>query len=891
MFPPSHAGLLGALTSAVSGRYRVERELGAGGMATVYLAHDVKHDRDVAIKVLHPDLGVALGAERFLSEIRTTARLQHPHVLPLLDSGEADGLLFYVMPYVAGETLRARLAREGQLPIPEAVRVAREVASALDHAHRHGVIHRDVKPENILLADGQALVADFGIALAVQQAGGRRMTQTGLSLGTPQYMSPEQAMGEKAIDARSDVYALGCVLYEMLAGEPPFTGASVQAIVARLISEEPRPLVVERRSIPEHVEAVVLRALEKLPADRFATAADFAAALDGSAAITATRTGRSRAAARPARRATLALGAVAAVSAGLAAWGWLRPGPRPEVVRYTIVVDSVPAVKDWSGEVAISTDGATIVRAGGPKGALLVRRRDELAFSPLAGTEGASGPFFSPDGARVGYYANGAYVAVPLAGGPAVVIADSVPMPVAASWGSDGYLYRTLLTEGAEVVVRSEARAGAPVERLTTVDTAAGELTHGAPEVLPDGETLVFRVAYRDGRRMIAVAEVGTGRHTPLMQGARARYARGGRLLYTTSDGKLWSVPFDAGRRATSGTAVQVADRIPASVVGPVDFAVSASGTLVYSVDDVGPRRELTWVTRTGARVPLDAGWKGEFSSPVLSPDGSRVAVTIREGAQSHVWIKSVAGGSPTKLTVEHRGNVEPAWSPDGGWVSYLASAGSANTGDVWRQRADGSGRAERAVRSPRPLSEQVWAPVGDAFVVRTTTPTAGAGDILVARPGRDIVPAPVVASARNEYSPALSPDGRWLAYAGGETGRIEVYVVPFDAPGTAKWVVSTSGGSAPRWSPRGDELFYLDARSNLVAARVATAPSFAVQGTRVLFNASDFIHTSLSRRNYDVAADGQRFLMVQRADGAKRGQVVVVEHWLEEVRRTARAP
>ena len=212
------------LTTALADRYRIERELGAGGMATVYLAHDIKHERDVAIKVLHPDLGAALGGERFLSEIRTTARLQHPHILPLLDSGEADGLLYYVMPLVRGETLRARLERERQLPIADAVRIAREVADALQHAHAQGVIHRDIKPDNILLQDGHALVADFGIALAVQSAGGQRMTQTGLSLGTPQYMSPEQAMGERTIDARSDLYALGAVTYEMLVGEVPFTG-------------------------------------------------------------------------------------------------------------------------------------------------------------------------------------------------------------------------------------------------------------------------------------------------------------------------------------------------------------------------------------------------------------------------------------------------------------------------------------------------------------------------------------------------------------------------------------------------------------------------------------------------------------------------------------------
>jgi len=271
------------LSAALADRYRIERELGAGGMATVYLAADLRHDREVAIKVLHPELAAALGGERFLSEIKTTARLQHPHILPLLDSGTADGLLFYVMPYVAGETLRDRLQRERQLPIEEALRIAREVADALGHAHAQGIVHRDIKPENILLQGGHALVADFGIALAVSAAGGQRMTQTGLSLGTPQYMSPEQAMGEKGIDSRSDLYALGVVVYEMLTGDPPFTGSSVQAIVGKILSESPRPLVPQRRTVPAHVEIAVLRTLEKLPADRWATAADFIAALSGEA--------------------------------------------------------------------------------------------------------------------------------------------------------------------------------------------------------------------------------------------------------------------------------------------------------------------------------------------------------------------------------------------------------------------------------------------------------------------------------------------------------------------------------------------------------------------------------------------------------------------------------
>src|SRR5690242_19403942 len=287
-------------------------------MATVYLAHDLKHDRRVAIKVLRPELAAVIGAERFLREIQTIATLQHPHILPLFDSGEADSHLFYVMPFVEGESLRDRLVREKQLPVAEAVRIATEVASALDYAHRHGVIHRDIKPENVMLHDGSALVADFGIALAVSSAGGSRMTETGMSLGTPHYMSPEQAMGEREITARADVYALGAMTYEMLIGDPPFTGSTAQAIVAQVLTEEPRPLVVRRRSIPPEVEQAVLTALEKLPADRFGSAQEFAAALSGAGTVRRPSRRAPPATARPASWPSLlplVLGAIAIAAA------------------------------------------------------------------------------------------------------------------------------------------------------------------------------------------------------------------------------------------------------------------------------------------------------------------------------------------------------------------------------------------------------------------------------------------------------------------------------------------------------------------------------------------------------------------------------------------------
>ena len=267
------------LNTALEGRYVIEQELGEGGMATVYLAEDIKHSRKVALKVLKPELAAVVGAERFLTEIQVTANLQHPHILPLFDSGEADGFLFYVMPYVQGESLRDRIDREKQLPVDESVRIVTAVANALDHAHRHKVIHRDIKPENILLQGGEPVVADFGIALAVGAAGSNRLTETGLSLGTPYYMSPEQATGEEFVGASTDTYALGSVLYEMVVGEPPYPGTTVQAVLGKIIAGKPVSAAEHRPSIPPNVDAAIRCALEKLPADRFTSTKGFGGTL------------------------------------------------------------------------------------------------------------------------------------------------------------------------------------------------------------------------------------------------------------------------------------------------------------------------------------------------------------------------------------------------------------------------------------------------------------------------------------------------------------------------------------------------------------------------------------------------------------------------------------
>ena len=434
---------LDRLSLALTDRYRIERELGAGGMATVYLAEDLKHGRKVAIKVLRPELAAVIGADRFVREIRTIAALQHPHILGLIDSGEVNGTAYYVMPFVEGESLRDRLNREKQLPIPDAIRIAGEAAAALDYAHRHGVIHRDIKPENILLHDGSALVADFGIALAVSSAGGSRMTETGMSLGTPHYMSPEQAMGEREITARSDVYALGAMTYEMLLGEPPFSGPTAQAIVAKVLTEAPRPLTPRRHSIPPEVEDAVLTALEKLPADRFGSAAEFAIALhDGTKARRKTADRHQPKVVGFKQRLLLGLGLVVLpLAAFLLGRESGKSPPAPLTFGQSIKVTWDPAVEALP---AMSPDGRSVAYASGTAARMRVFVRSVAGGRGLALTDDTSQvqshPRWSPDGSRVLFLQGGGVFSVPASGGadtPEVPPGRTSPV-VSAAWSPDG---------------------------------------------------------------------------------------------------------------------------------------------------------------------------------------------------------------------------------------------------------------------------------------------------------------------------------------------------------------------------------------------------------------------------------------------------------------------
>ena len=355
------------LNAGLAGSYRIERHLGEGGMASVYLREDLKHDRKVALKLLKPELSAVLGGDRFVQEIKTTAALQHPHILPLFDSGVADGFLFYVMPFIDGETLRDKLNRETQLGIEESLRIAKELLDGLQYAHEHGIVHRDVKPENILLFGGHAMIADFGIALAVSAAAGGRMTETGLSLGTPHYMSPEQATAEKEITARSDVYSVASVLYEMLAGQPPHVGGPAQQVIMRIITERARPVSEFRRNVPPNVVAALDKALEKLPADRFESAKAFSEAL-GNTGFTTARVGAAAVAGASAGAGIfttpfLGVSALAVLAIVAALWGWSRPTPKPMVSRFrTMFLNTAHVPPGWvAARVAISPDGRTIV--------------------------------------------------------------------------------------------------------------------------------------------------------------------------------------------------------------------------------------------------------------------------------------------------------------------------------------------------------------------------------------------------------------------------------------------------------------------------------------------------------------------------------------------------
>jgi serine/threonine-protein kinase len=878
--------VLDRLKTALADRYAIERPLGQGGMATVYLARDLRHDRDVALKVLRPELAAILGAERFLHEIKTTAHLQHPHILPLHDSGEAAGNVFYVMPYVEGESLRDRLNREKQLPVDDAVRIAREVASALDYAHRHGVVHRDIKPENILLHEGQALVVDFGIALAVSRSdGGTRMTETGMSLGTPHYMAPEQAMGDREITPRADVYALGCVLYEMLSGDPPFTGSTAQAIVARVLTEQPRALSLQRRTIPPQIEAATLRALEKLPADRFATAAELAQALVNPGFATSSTTPVSHAAPAPTRdRAprALVLATVAIAAAGLGAlvvWAaiapWKRPA-NPRIVRFSFEAVLSPRIGAGSA-IAVSPASGDVVFVGvTPQGALQLVRRplDGLDAIPIAGTTAnlLMHPTFSPDGSEIAHYGDQQLRTVPVAGGTPRTIAPMAPRSWGIGWGpGDLLVYSPAAGAGLMAVTAS----GGDPRPLTTLDTAAGDVDHRWPQVLPDGKSVLFTV-WRGSRQAnrVALASLKTGRVRELIGGSFGRYAAG-ELVYVAAQGGVRRVGLDPESGELRGRPVNVADSVEIHRDGSAEFALSETGTLALIGATTG--RTPVMVDRDGRATAVLLP-EGAYEAPRFSSDGRFVAWQYDNG----IWAYDFELG--THGLVNDAG-FYPVWTRDGRRIFFSKYVGP--DVHVFTIPVDRAEEARAVVEARGQFRVQDISPDGRRLLLRVNeavdsagTVTLGQYDLWSLSLDSGAVPERWAGSEALERSATFSPDGRWVAYSADESGRDEIYVRAFPGPG-GRVRVSVEGGTEPAWSRGGGELFFRSG-DRFEVVSVETRPTFRVLSRpRTLFRGRYYAYPW--QRQYDLHPDGRRVVALEMKETDTR--ITVIADWLSGVR------
>jgi serine/threonine-protein kinase len=877
------------LRESLSDRYDIKREIGAGGMATVYLAQDLRHDRPVALKLLNPELGAVLGVERFLSEIRVTANLQHPNLLPLFDSGATDGLLYYVMPFVEGESLRARLTREKQLPVDEAVRITIAIANALDYAHSHGVIHRDLKPENILMQAGQPVIADFGIALAVSNAGGSRITQTGLSLGTPQYMSPEQATGDRVIDGRSDIYSLGAVAYEMLTGEPPHTGSTSQAIIARMLTEKPRPMRTTRAAIPEHVEFAVQHALEKLPADRFSTAHEFAEALQGR--ITGATTGlypsegrRFGAQTWKSRlRDPLVLGAAAVAVAALAFAMLRKPPAAPEVPVIRFVVDApenarVGSTFPWPG--AISPDGSTIVYSSAATSKLVFLRTDQLEPREIPGTDDASQVLFSPDGEWVAFESKGKLRKVRLDGSTPIAVADA-GSDNGADWST-----RDEMILGSENDKRGLSRvraSGGQLAEFAKPDRSKGETDYLWPIATPDGKSAAFTVWTGSlGAAKLATVSIDGGSVNYLgISGIRPLAIVDRTLIYVQADGIVMAAKLNGSASKVDGDPVPVLDPVfvPAGVNGNSEVFVSHGGALLTTRGRTNSR--LAWLGKNGAVDYVSSDIRA-FGSPRLSPDDQNIAVTVSDQGKSAIWIYDLGNKTFTRLSTAESAAV-PVWSTDGKRLFY-AGLDDQQQFAVWSQNADGSDQPLKVVTTGGPTAGIAVSPDGASLIyVVYTNNSWNLFSVDLADPGKARAFVP---SQANELAPRFSPDGKSVVLVTDESGKNEVFVRSYPNP-TMRLQVSAGGGTEPQWSADGRTVYYRSGDA-LLAARLSPAP-----GMRVI--ARDTVSATMGgslpgslTAAYDVAHNGRVLTRVSSKDDY---QLIVVPNWRTELeQKLARA-
>jgi serine/threonine-protein kinase len=774
---------LSRLNTALQGRYRIERELGEGGMATVYLADDLKHDRKVALKVLKPELAAVVGAERFLAEIKTTANLQHPHILPLFDSGEADGFLFYVMPYVEGETLRGRIDRVKQLPVEEAVRLARAVASALAYAHRREIIHRDIKPANILLHEGEPQVADFGIALAVSAAGGSRLTETGLSLGTPYYMSPEQASADRELGPQSDVYSVGCVLYEMLVGEPPHTGKTAQSVLAKILTEDPRSVTEMRRTVPESVAAVVAKALERLPADRFESAEQFVQALDdptysyASRATGATppvRGSQSEQTGSPSGR-VRALAGVTLLSLVLAALGWLRPSRTgaPAVYDMALPVGQNVSLMEARGFTVAPSGDFVVYHAQTESGVELWYRSLRDDATRRISADAPIGPILlSPDETRIAYATDGELKTVPVGGGPSTTISD-VNAPHLGEWRDNGEI---VLPDNDGRLLRYIDAGGGELRTVDIPYCVNATLLDDDERILCGGGGIKFGfvvdLSGSGDQSLLSYPSPGGEAGTPL-RGSDLRLIDERYLVYVSTEGDLRATTVDLESLTVGRSVTLLAGVATTSYAGQGQFDIAGDGTLVYVPGPSANRGRLVKVDSDGLTQDLPVP-EAAYLRFDVSPDGRRLASAVDglNGQELKIY-DLVTGREQTWLSTMTLGH--PRWSPDG---SEIVVAATTAPGELQESLLRGSPDATAPPDTISPVGVDVGAFLHDSLLVGTTN--IGGGGVTIVMDLRTDPATADTLPATSVFAPDLSPDGRWITY--GHEGEPGVRLEPFPA-------------------------------------------------------------------------------------------------------------